>query len=153
MANDQLPKTLRFQGAANRIVRVLLGTPLVSRGIGRYLITIYVVGRKTGKRYTVPVAYTAHEGALLVGTPFAWARNLRTGDTVEVRYKGRRRRAGVEALTDEASVMRGYEVICRGNPNFAGFNDIALDAEGNPDEGGLRRAWKVGGRVIRLTLQ
>lgn len=152
MANDQLPKTLRFQGAANRIVRVLLRTPLIARGIGTRLITIYVVGRKSGRHYTVPVAYTAHEGALLVGTPFAWARNLRTGDTVDVRYKGRRRRAGVEALTDEESVIWGYGVIARDNHNFAGFNDIALDSAGDPDEAGLRRAWEIGGRVIRLTL-
>ncbi|MFI5890134.1 nitroreductase/quinone reductase family protein [Actinoplanes sp. NPDC051513] len=153
MANDQLPKTLRFQGVANRIVRVLLRTPLIARGVGARLITLYVVGRKSGKRYTVPVAYTAHEGALLIGTPFAWARNLRTGDTVEVRHKGRRRQAGVEALTDEASVMWGYGVIARDNHSFAGFNNIALDAGGNPDEADLRRSWEVGGRVIRLTLR
>ncbi|WP_433362453.1 nitroreductase/quinone reductase family protein [Actinoplanes sp. CA-142083] len=152
MANDQLPKTLRFQGVANRIVRVLLRTPLIARGVGTRLITVYVVGRKSGKRYTVPVAYTAHEGALLIGTPFAWARNLRTGDTVDVRYKGRRRRATVEALTDEEGVMRGYGVIARDNHNFAGFNSIALDAGGNPAEADLRRAWEIGGRVIRLTL-
>ncbi|MFC7272754.1 hypothetical protein ACFQS1_02070 [Paractinoplanes rhizophilus] len=153
MANDQLPKTLRFQGAANRVVRVLLRTPLIARAVGTRLITVHVVGRKSGKRYTVPVAYAAHQGALLIGTPFAWARNLRTGDTVDVTYKGRRRRATVEAITDEAGVTRGYEVIARDNHNFAGFNNIALDRDGNPDAAGLRRCWEIGGRVIRLTLR
>src|SRR4051812_33963940 len=77
--------TLRFQSLANRIVRGLLATPLVARGIGTRLVTVYVVGRKTGRRFTVPVAYTRHEGGLLIGTPFAWGRNLRTGEAVEVR--------------------------------------------------------------------
>ena len=27
-------------------------------------------------------------GALLVGTPFGWARNLRTGEAVDLRLKG-----------------------------------------------------------------
>jgi hypothetical protein len=85
----------RFQGVANRIARILLATPLLSRLVGRALVTIYVVGRKTGRRYVVPVAYTRHEGDLLIGAPFAWARNLRTGEPVEVRYLGRRRTAAV----------------------------------------------------------
>lgn len=46
------------------------------RGIGKALITLYVVGRKSGRHYTVPVAYVPHDGALLFGTPFGWGRNL-----------------------------------------------------------------------------
>jgi hypothetical protein len=86
-------QTLRFQGLANAIVRGLSRVPLLSRVVGERLITLYVVGRKSGKRYTVPVAYTRHEGALLIGSPFGWGRNLRTGQPIEVRYKGRRRTA------------------------------------------------------------
>src|SRR4051794_40081319 len=71
--------TLRFQGFTNRIIRTLLATPLLARAIGKKLVTLYVVGRKSGKRYTVPVAYTPDDHAMLIGTQFAWARNLRTG--------------------------------------------------------------------------
>ena len=99
---DQHARTLAFQGAANRVVRVLLRTPLLARLVGARLLTVYVVGRKTGKRYTVPVAYCRHEGALLFGTEFRWVRNLRTGEPVEIRLKGRRRTADVTVTTDEA---------------------------------------------------
>lgn len=146
-------QTLAYQGAANRVVRGLLRIPLVSRGIGQKLITLYVVGRKTGKRYTVPVAYTRHEGTLLFGTPFGWGRNLRTGESMEVRFKGRRRTADVEVFTDEAAVVRDYAVIARGNHNFATFNKIGIDADGNPDPGDLRLAWAAGARAVRLTLR
>jgi len=152
-ARDGQTRTMALQGVANRLVRGLLRTPLVSRGIGKRLLTVYAVGRKSGKRYAVPVAYTPHDGVLLVGTPFRWARNLRTGEPVDVRFMGRRRTADVVVLTDEAAVVADYAVIARDNPNFARFNGIGLDAHGNPDPADLRRAWQAGARVLRLTLR
>ena len=152
-AAEPRAQTLAFQGLANWIVRGLLRVPLLSRGIGQRLVTLYVVGRKSGKRYTVPVAYTRHEGALLIGTPFGWGRNLRTGVPVEVRFKGRRRVADVEVFTDEDAVVRDYVVIARDNHNFASFNKIGLDRHGNPDPTDLHLAWAAGARAIRLTLR
>ncbi len=145
--------TLALQGVANSIVRTLLRIPLVSRGIGKRLITLYVVGRKSGKRYTVPVAYTRHEGTLLIGTPFGWGRNLRTGVPLEVRYMGRRRLADVVVHTDEDTVVEDYAVIARDNRNFANFNNIGFDPNGEPDPTDLHLAWAAGARSIRLTLR
>jgi deazaflavin-dependent oxidoreductase (nitroreductase family) len=143
---------MALQGVANRVMRGLLATPGISAGIGKALITLYVVGRKSGRRYTIPVAYTEHEGALLVGTPFGWAKNLRTGDPLEVRYKGRRRTADVEVVRDETGVVALYDVICRHNKNFAKFNKITIDADG-PRPADLRQAWQSGARVFKLTLR
>ena len=156
MADDRAPgtaRTLPTQGLVNRIVNGLLHVPLVARGIGRPLITLHVVGRRSGKRYTVPVAYTRHGDELLIGTPFGWARNLRTGDTVEVNFKGRRRTADVVVLIDEASVVEDYRIIARDNRSFARFNNIRRDATGNPDPDDLRQAWVAGARVLRLRLR
>jgi len=144
------PRTLALQGLANRMVRGLLRVPLVSRGVGRRLIVLYVVGRTSGHRYTVPVAYQRHEGALLIGTPFAWGRNLVTGQPVDVRLRGRRRVADVEVFTDEARVVELYGLIARQNRAFASFNAISLDAAGTPDPDDLHRAWVGGARVLRL---
>ena len=146
-------QTLALQGVANWIVRGLLRVPLLSRAVGKRLITLYVVGRKSGRRYTVPVAYTLHEGAVLIGTPFGWGRNLRTGVPVEVRFKGRRRTADVRVRTDEDAVVRDYAVLARDNRSFAGFNKIGFDEHGNPDPGDLHLAWAAGARSIRLTLR
>src|ERR1700691_699973 len=88
--NREPPKTMALQNLSNVIVRGLLSTPGISSGIGKRLITLYVVGRKSGKHYDVPVAYTTHDGAILIGTPFAWGKNLRTGEPLEVQYKGKR---------------------------------------------------------------
>src|ERR1700712_2231131 len=92
--------TMPNQTAVNRIVRALPHVPLLNRAVGRRLIVIEVVGRRSGKRYDVPVACTRDGADLLVGTPFAWGRNLRTGEPVTILLGGRRRPADVVAITD-----------------------------------------------------
>jgi deazaflavin-dependent oxidoreductase (nitroreductase family) len=142
---------MALQRFTNRIMLGLLATPGVSSGIGKFLITLYIVGRKTGRHYNVPVAYCPHEGALLVGTPFGWGKNLRTGEPIEVRYKGKRRTADVEVIRDESGVVALYDVICRHNKNFAKFNRITIEPDGSPRPADLRQAWQHGARVIKLT--
>jgi deazaflavin-dependent oxidoreductase (nitroreductase family) len=142
---------LALQGFANVIIRGLLRAPLISRVMGQWLITVYVVGRKSGRRYSVPVAYTQHGSVLLIGTPFAWGRNLRTGEPVDIRLKGKRRPADVEVFTDEARVVEQFAQMSRDNRNFANFNKINIDADGRPDATDLHLAWVGGARAIRLT--
>jgi deazaflavin-dependent oxidoreductase (nitroreductase family) len=144
-------QVLAAQGLVNRVVRGLLRTPLVSQVVGSRLTTVYVVGRKSGRRYAVPVAYTRHEGDLLIGTPFGWGRNLRTGEAVEIRLKGRRRPADVLVLADEQDVVDAYAVMARDNHNFAKFNKIGFDPGGHPVAADLHLAWVAGARAFRLT--
>ena len=143
-------RTMRFQAAANTVTRALLRVPLLNRLAGRRLIVIDVVGRTSGKLYRVPVAYTQQDGELLVGTPFPWGRNLRTGEPVTILLKGRRTRAGVAVLTTEPDVVNAYEVMARDNRQFAAFNKITLDDQGRPDPEDLRLAWAAGARAFRL---
>lgn len=154
MAGDAVApakKTLAAQALVNRIVRGLLRTPLLGRVVGRRLVTVYVVGRKSGRRYTVPVAYTRDGSDLLIGTSFGWGRNLRTGEPVTVRFTGRPQLADVQVLSDEADVVDAYSTMVRDNHNFAKFNEIGFDPAGNPRLDDLHRAWETGGRAFRLT--
>ena len=144
-------QTLAWQGLANRIVRGFLHTPLVCRLAGKRLITVYVVGRKSGRHYTIPVAYTRHDGSLLICTTFAWGRNLRTGEPVDIRLRGKRRPAEVQVRTDEAGVVELYAIMARDNHSFAKFNKIGFDPAGTPDPADLHLAWAAGARAIRLT--
>jgi deazaflavin-dependent oxidoreductase (nitroreductase family) len=144
---------MALQNVNNAIVRGLLSTPGIASGIGKRLITLYVVGRKSGKQYTLPVAYTSHDGRLIIGTPFGWGKNLRTGEPLEVKYKGKRRMADVEVVKDETGVVALYDVICRDNHQFARFNKVRLDKSGNPNPGDLRAAWEHGARAFKLTLR
>ena len=148
---DPRAQTLAMQGLANRVVRGLLRTPLLSRAVGSRLVTLYVTGRKSGRRYTVPVAYTRQGDDLLIGTPFGWGRNLRTGEPVQIRLKGRLRQADVRVYKDEAEVTGAYAAMCRDNKQFAKFNKVGFDADGNPNQEDLHLAWMAGARAFRLT--
>ena len=143
--------TMPNQTAVNRIVRALLHVPLLNRLVGRRLVIIEVVGRRSGTRYDVPVAYTRDGADLLVGTPFAWGRNLRTGEPVMILLAGRRRRADVVAITDEPGVTEAYATMARDSRQFAGFNQIGFDEHGEPDPSDLHLAWAGGARAFRLT--
>lgn len=147
------PQTMPGQAAMNVVMRGLLTTPGLASGIGKRLITLHVVGRKSGKVYKIPVAYTVHEGTILVATGFGWGKNLRTGEPLEVRYKGHKRTADVEVVKDESGVVALYDVICRDNAQFAKLNKVHMDASGNPNPEDLRAAWQAGARVFKLTLR
>ncbi|AZG48672.1 hypothetical protein D7316_05292 [Gordonia insulae] len=142
---------MKLQNVANRVVRVLLATPGLNRVVGGRLVTLYIVGRRSGRHYTVPVAYQRQGEKLLIGTPFGWGKNLRTGEPVEIRLRGERTTADVEAFTDEASVVAHYAHICRENAQFAKFNQIGVGSDGTPDAADLHAAWEAGARSFLLT--
>jgi len=144
-------QTLPLQGLVNRVIRGLLRAPLLSRLVGKRLITVYPVGRKSGRHYAVPVAYTRRDGTLLVGTQFAWVRNLRTGEPVDIRLDGKRRSADVQVVADETGVVEHLALMARDNHQFARFNKIGLDQRGDPRPGDLQLAWAAGARVAVLT--
>lgn len=144
-------KTLPVQRMANLVVRGLLRAPVLRRLVGRRLITIYVVGRKSGRGYAVPVAYMRRDGSLLIGTQFAWARNLRTGEQVQIRLLGQRVSADVLVVTEEVGVVEHFAAMARDNHQFARFNQIAFDKQGEPRRDDLHLAWVAGGRGAVLT--
>jgi hypothetical protein len=142
---------MRAQGLVNLVVRGLLRTPGLSRIIGTRLVTLYVAGRRSGRRYTVPVSYLAQGDDLLVGTGSGWARNLRTGEPVALRFKGELRLADVQTSTAEPDVVGAYALLAAANPAFARFSGVRVDQNGNADQRDLHLAWVGGARVIRLT--
>ena len=152
-------QTLPLQGLVIRVNRGQLRTPLLCRLVGRRLLTVYLVGRKSGRRYAVPVACTRRNGTLLVGTQFAWARNLRTGELVHIRLAGKRRSADVHVVADETGAVGHLALMARDNHQFARFNKIGfarfnkigLDQRGDPGPDDLHLAWAAGARVALRT--
>jgi hypothetical protein len=75
--------TMPGQRAVNLLVRAMLRTPGLAPIVGGRLVTLYPVGRKSRRRYCIPVVYVAEGDHLLIGTSFGWGRNLRTGEPVD----------------------------------------------------------------------
>jgi len=92
----------------NPLVRVLLGSPLHGILDDSFLV-LHVTGRKTGRRYSIPVGYVDMDGKLTVVTLARWRVNLRGGADVEVTLRGGLR--SMHALVDEdpASVAVSYQ--------------------------------------------
>jgi deazaflavin-dependent oxidoreductase (nitroreductase family) len=143
-------RPLPAQGALNVIVRGLLRSP-AHRVVSDRLLTITVVGRKSGKKYTFPVGYVEDDGALLIGTAGTWRRNLRPEVPVKIRHRGRARLADAEVITDEERAAEFYRVILAHNPVHGRFAGIHVDPDGGPNRADLRRALANGTAVVRLT--
>lgn len=143
-----------YQGVLNKAINGLLKVPVISGAIGKKLITLHVVGRKSGKVYDIPVAYTRHGDELLIGTSNRpWVRNIGKDIPVEVSMGGPRRTADAEVFTDSESVMRLYNIIARDNKQNAEFNGIGFDPDGSPHQADIYQTWQKGGVVIRLILR
>jgi hypothetical protein len=94
----------------NRVTRPLLRSP--AHGLlSRRLLLITVTGRRSGRRFTIPVSYLERDGRLLI-QPSAperklWWRNLRgEGAPVRVRLRGRDRTGHAVARGDEHAGVR-----------------------------------------------
>lgn len=75
--------------AVNPLVRAMARSrlhPMMDDAV----LVLHVVGRRTGRRYDIPVGYLAVDGRLVVVTQHAWRANLRGGTSVEVTHAGRR---------------------------------------------------------------
>ena len=97
---------MRGQRFVNIVVRALLRIPGLSTAVGSRLVILYVVGRKSKRRYAIPVAYLEDGDDLLIGTGFAWVRNLRTGEPVAIRLKGKLRQADIQTYLKAATLSR-----------------------------------------------
>ncbi|WP_367129170.1 nitroreductase/quinone reductase family protein [Saccharothrix sp. HUAS TT1] len=93
----------------NRMVRALLSSPRRSARVGRHLLLLHLVGRRSGRLLEFPVAYRELEdGRLLVLTSSPWRANLRDRGEAEVTLLGHRRRAGAELVEDPDAVAEVY---------------------------------------------
>jgi hypothetical protein len=95
----------------NRRVNPLVGWVLRSpahRLLSRHLALITVTGRRSGRSYTLPVAYvTTPEGVTVrVAAPEAktWWRNLRSRASVELLMRGTPRRGSAQAVESDGRV-------------------------------------------------
>ena len=96
----------------NAVMRTLLSSRRGSSGVGRRLLLLHLVGRRSGRPLTVPVAYRdVGDGRLLVLTNSRWRFNLRDRDRVEVTFLGRRQQAHAQLVEDPRVVAEVYDTL------------------------------------------
>ncbi|SDP48860.1 hypothetical protein SAMN04515671_4459 [Nakamurella panacisegetis] len=89
-AVDRRVPPQRLINAINPVVRGLLRSPLHGL-LDRSVLVLHLRGRKTGRRYDIPVSYIDFDGRLMVTTQHRWRINARGRTDIEVTHRGRRR--------------------------------------------------------------
>lgn len=102
------PPTLVKMG--NPLVRVVLDSPLHGM-LDHSFLVLHLTGRKTGRRYDIPVGYVDMEGKRIVVTAARWRVNLRGGADVEVTLRGCLRPMHALLEQDPASVAVSYQAM------------------------------------------
>jgi hypothetical protein len=94
---------------ANVIMRPLLRSS-AGKGIHELALLCFE-GRRSSRRYEVPVEYHELDGEPLILTGSAWRRNLRGGADVELVHEGRRIPMRAELIEDPDRVAQIYEAL------------------------------------------
>lgn len=126
--------------------------------LSRRVMLLTFTGRRSGRRYTVPISYL-RLGETIVGFTSsgwsAWWPNLRGGASVQVRLAGRRRSGSAEAITDDRErVATWLDAFVREFPRTAPRYGVELGPDDEATARGVRAAVAHGRAVlilIRLT--
>ena len=89
--------------AANPFMRRFLRTPLAG-GLRSQMMVVEVTGRKTGRRYSIPLSAHQIDGALYAMTSAAWKANFRGGAFAQVVHNGSTTAMRGELIDDNAVV-------------------------------------------------
>ena len=89
--------------AANPVVRLLLRTPLAGR-LREQVMVVNVTGRRTGRRYSIPLSAHRIDGDLYALSSAPWKHNFRDGAAAEVLLGGKTTRMRGELIEDRAVV-------------------------------------------------
>jgi deazaflavin-dependent oxidoreductase (nitroreductase family) len=144
--------SVRVLHAINPFVTAILRSPLHGL-VSKQVMLLTYTGRKTGKRYTIPVGYARDGDTLVVFSSRSWWRNLRGGAPVEVRLQGRRYTGTAVPIEGPEEVMAQVEqTIARYGRKGARWRiGITLDASPPPSREEIAEAIR-GHAVIRIRL-
>lgn len=124
----------RLITALNPLVRLALRSPL-HHLLDDSVLILHVIGRRTGRRYDIPVGFTDLGDRLVVVSQHRWRRNLDGGvDLVVTRY-GRSRSMHADLVEDPASVADIVEQALEryGTAAVTRRMGIVFDAGSRPD--------------------
>ncbi|GGO97295.1 hypothetical protein [Wenjunlia tyrosinilytica] len=130
------------RGCVNPVMRRLLDGRWRIRPLDG-LAVLHFSGRRTGRRFRVPVGLHALGGhELVVATSSGWRHNLHGGRTGVVSWRGRRRSADFWLLTDLDLVVAGYQELIGRYGVHTARRRLGLVIEGDtvPDRSAIREA-------------
>jgi hypothetical protein len=116
----------------NQFPKAILRSPLHPLMSRRFLLLSFH-GRKTGRRYLLPLAYLRRNGEVIMTTDSAWWRNLQGGRPVQLRLAGRTVTGTAWAVTEEAEVGAAIRDLIASQPSYARLASVRRNADGSLD--------------------
>jgi deazaflavin-dependent oxidoreductase (nitroreductase family) len=121
----------RLINMINPLVRRILASPLHG-ALDKSLLILHVTGRRTGRRYDIPVGYVNLGQQLVVITQHTWRANLRGQDHVEVTYRGHRQPMAARLDEDEQATASILHRIFEHVGTKAAQRQLGLKTDGKP---------------------
>lgn len=131
---DRPPPPWLVHRIINPIMRRLIPTRL-----GRFLPGVAVLrfqGRRSGRAYVVPAGIHSHDDTLVVYTDSLWRLNFRGRVSITLDWRGRRRQATAELVTDPAYVGAAIR-SCLARGTSLTMLGIAIDKGHDPTDAEL----------------
>ncbi len=129
----------RVMRVANKVVGLVLRSPM-HRAMSTRLLLLTYTGRKSGKRYRIPLDYQRDGDAVTVVAGNPWWANLRGGAPVALRIAGEELQGFAVPVEDKA-IAEGYLMaFLRERTKLVKMYNASLTPEGQPDPASVKEA-------------
>lgn len=132
----------RLFAFVNPIV-VALARSILYRLVSRQVVVLDFSGRRSGRRYTIPVTYLRRDGEILCMTERngIWWRNLQGGVPVQLTLNGRSVSTTSQVEIDNnQQIAAALRLFCLRSRISAYFAGVGFDSDGEPKSADLVRA-------------
>jgi deazaflavin-dependent oxidoreductase (nitroreductase family) len=146
----RIEKQARLMKRINVPMRAILGLPFPTPLSSRLMLLEYT-GRKTGRAYRQPVSYVRDGDTLLTPGGGRWKANLRVGEPVTIRFRGRPTTGRPELVRDPDEIDRLLRVMIARNSRLSSFVPF-VHWDGTIDRGGMDNAIDHGFCIVRWHL-
>ncbi len=119
----------------NKMITWMLRSPLHGV-VSKDIMLITVTGRKSGKKYTLPISYVREDDLVLCSTDRVgrkWWKNLRGGADVLLRLRGQDIAGRATVIDDDPeAIAKGIRTMLQHVPRDAKYYDVRLDDQKQP---------------------
>ncbi|MBI5504967.1 MAG: nitroreductase family deazaflavin-dependent oxidoreductase [Deltaproteobacteria bacterium] len=140
--SHQVPFSIRVLRGMRPLIAALLASPLHGL-LSRDVLLMTWIGRKSSRRYTLPLSYVEQGSKLYLCTRpegSRWWRNLEGGAEVELTLRGRRVSAAATILdADSPEALEGLRAFVSRNPRTGEMLYHVAREGGAPRESDVRR--------------